>query len=93
MSNDLFQTPLPCDQATGAALAAVLAAQRVIAAAIVVVTTTGKSAQLVAKYRPRCPIITVTRYAAIARQLHMWRGIIPLIYEGKDNTGSDLSLL
>ncbi|KAL0832950.1 hypothetical protein ABMA28_001085 [Loxostege sticticalis] len=80
--HDLIEkTPLPCDQATGAALAAVLAAQRVIAAAIVVVTTTGKSAQLVAKYRPRCPIITVTRYAAIARQLHMWRGIIPLIYE------------
>ncbi|XP_063824597.1 pyruvate kinase-like isoform X2 [Ostrinia nubilalis] len=52
--HDLIEkTPLPCDQATGAALAAVLAAQRVIAAAIVVVTTTGKSAQLVAKYRPR----------------------------------------
>ncbi|XP_063824596.1 pyruvate kinase-like isoform X1 [Ostrinia nubilalis] len=80
--HDLIEkTPLPCDQATGAALAAVLAAQRVIAAAIVVVTTTGKSAQLVAKYRPRCPIISVTRYAPIARQMHMWRGIIPLVYE------------
>ncbi|KAM3967339.1 pyruvate kinase [Aphomia sociella] len=75
------KTPLPCDQATGAALAAVLAAQRSIAAAIIVVTTSGKSAQIVAKYRPRCPIIAVTRYAAIARQLHMWRGIMPLVYE------------
>ncbi|XP_049870336.1 pyruvate kinase-like [Pectinophora gossypiella] len=75
------KTPLPCDQATGAALAAVLAAQRAIAAAIVVVTTTGQSAHIVAKYRPRCPVIAITRYAIIARQMHMWRGILPLHYE------------
>lgn len=77
-----MQTPLPCDQTTGTALAAVMAAQRSLAAAIVVVTSSGKSSQVVAKYRPRCPIIAVTRYAAIARQLHLWRGIIPLVYEG-----------
>ncbi|KAG6441421.1 hypothetical protein O3G_MSEX001802 [Manduca sexta] len=80
--NDLIdKTPLPCDQVTGAALAAVLAAQRSIAAAIIVVTTTGKSAQIISKYRPRCPIIAVTRYAPIARQLHLWRGIMPVVYE------------
>ncbi|XP_045446853.1 pyruvate kinase-like [Melitaea cinxia] len=76
-------TPLPCDQTTGTALAAVMAAQRSLAAAIVVVTSSGKSSQVVAKYRPRCPIIAVTRYAAIARQLHLWRGIIPLVYEAE----------
>ncbi|VVD01348.1 unnamed protein product [Leptidea sinapis] len=75
-------TPLPCDQATGSALAAVLAAQRTIAAAIIVVTTSGKTAHVVSKYKPRCPIVAVTRYAPIARQMHMYRGIIPLIYEG-----------
>jgi pyruvate kinase len=80
----ILKTPIPCDQVTGTALAAVLAAQRVIAAAIVVVTTTGRSAKIVAKYRPRCPIIAVTRYGPIARQLHLWRGIIPIIYEGKN---------
>lgn len=79
----VYQTPQPCDQATGTALAAVIAAQRCLAAVIVVITTSGKSAQIVAKYRPRCPIIALTRYAAIARSLHMWRGIIPLIYEGE----------
>ncbi|XP_032512913.2 pyruvate kinase-like [Danaus plexippus] len=80
--HDMFdKTPQPCDQATGTALAAVIAAQRCLAAVIVVITTSGKSAQIVAKYRPRCPIIALTRYAAIARSLHMWRGIIPLIYE------------
>ncbi|XP_050667601.1 pyruvate kinase-like isoform X2 [Leptidea sinapis] len=75
------KTPLPCDQATGSALAAVLAAQRTIAAAIIVVTTSGKTAHVVSKYKPRCPIVAVTRYAPIARQMHMYRGIIPLIYE------------
>ncbi|CAH0407389.1 unnamed protein product [Chilo suppressalis] len=80
--SDLIEkTPLPCDQVTGTALAAVMAAHRVIAAAIVVVTTTGKSAELVAKYRPRCPIVAVTRYAPIARIMHLWRGIIPIVYE------------
>ncbi|XP_022130740.2 pyruvate kinase-like [Pieris rapae] len=76
------KTPIPCDQATGTAIAAVLAAQRSIAAAIIVVTSSGKSAQIVSKFRPRCPIIAVTRYGPIARQMHLWRGIIPLIYEG-----------
>ncbi|XP_022825561.1 pyruvate kinase-like [Spodoptera litura] len=86
------KTPLPCDQATGAAMAGVLAAQRSIAAAIVVVTTSGKSAQTVAKFKPRCPVIAVTRYALVARQLHMWRGIVPLIYEDEPETdwASDL---
>ncbi|XP_045494092.1 pyruvate kinase-like [Colias croceus] len=75
------KTPIPCDQSTGAAIAAVLAAQRAIAAAVVVVTTSGKTAQVVSKYKPRCPIIAVTRYGPIARQMHLWRGIMPLIYE------------
>lgn len=46
------------------------------------VTTTGKSAQIVSKFKPRCPIVALTRYAPIARQLHMFRGIVPIIYEG-----------
>ncbi|CAB3257829.1 unnamed protein product [Arctia plantaginis] len=73
--------PLPCDQQTCTATAGVLAAQRCMAAAIVVITTTGNSAHIVAKFRPRCPIIAVTRYVQVARQMHMWRGIIPIIYE------------
>ncbi|KAL4706468.1 hypothetical protein ACJJTC_003040 [Scirpophaga incertulas] len=84
-NNMIQKTPLPCDQATGTAVAAVMAAQRVIAAAIIVVTTTGKSAQMIAKYRPRCPIIAVTRHSPSARLLHLWRGIIPIIYEDSPN--------
>lgn len=76
--------PLPCDQATCTATAGVLAAQQCLAAAIVVITTTGHSAHIVAKYRPRCPIIAVTRYGLVARRMHMWRGIMPIIYEGSN---------
>lgn len=35
-----------------------------------------------AKYRPRCPIIAVTRHEQVARQSHLYRGIIPLHYGG-----------
>ncbi|XP_023940771.1 pyruvate kinase-like [Bicyclus anynana] len=80
-SDLIDKTPMPCDQTTGTALAAVMAAQRSLAAAIITVTTSGKSAQVLSKYKPRCPIIAVTRYGIIARQLHMWRGVIPLVYE------------
>ncbi|XP_073942409.1 pyruvate kinase-like isoform X1 [Choristoneura fumiferana] len=83
---------IPCDAATGTAVAAVIAANRTIAAAIIVVTTTGKSAQIVSKFRPRCPIVAVTRYATIARQLHMFRGIVPIVYEDSPETDWQIDL-
>ncbi|XP_047984458.1 pyruvate kinase-like [Leguminivora glycinivorella] len=71
----------PCSKAVAIGLATVLAAQRTLAAAIIVVTSTGHSAHIVSGFKPRCPIVAVTRYPIIAKQLHMWRGIIPLVYE------------
>ncbi|XP_068631426.1 pyruvate kinase-like [Battus philenor] len=84
--NLVDKTPIPCDQSTAIAMAAVLASYRSIAAAIIVITASGKAAFQVAKYRPRCPIIAVTRYASAARQMHLYRGIMPLIYEETPDT-------
>ncbi|XP_063360774.1 pyruvate kinase-like [Cydia amplana] len=79
---DMIDTsPLPCSKLVAIGLAAVLAAQRTLAAGIVVITSTGHSAHIVSRFRPRCPIVAITRYPIIARQFHLWRGIIPLVYE------------
>lgn len=65
------------DNTESIGIAAVEASFQSQATAIVVITTSGKSAQAIAKYRPACPIIAVTRNPITARQAHLWRGIFP----------------
>ena len=73
----------PLDNAHTVAIAAVDASAYSTASAIIVLTTTGRSAYLLSKYRPQCPIIAVTRSPKVARQSHLYRGILPLVYTGK----------
>lgn len=39
-----------------------------------------RSAHMLSRYRPRAPIIAVTRCAQTARQAHLYRGIYPVLY-------------
>ena len=72
-------TPLPTDNTRTVALAAVEASVNCFAAAIITLTMTGRSAFLMAAYRPRCPIVAVTRDAKLARQLSLYRGVYSVL--------------
>jgi len=76
----LKDTPTPTDSTMTVAIAAVAASIKCQAGAIVVMTTTGRSAHVLSAYRPRCPIIVVTRFAQVARQAHLHRGLYPIYY-------------
>ncbi|XP_040189234.1 pyruvate kinase PKLR isoform X1 [Rana temporaria] len=73
-------TPLTQDPTEVTAIGAVEASFKCCAAAIIVLTISGRSAQVLSRYRPRAPIIAVTRNEQVARQAHLNRGVFPVIY-------------
>merc|ERR1711962_216923 len=68
------------DSTVTTAISAVLASYKCRASAIVVLTTSGKTAHIISKYRPLCPILAVTRFDQVGRQMQLYRGLIPLYY-------------
>ncbi|XP_050531194.1 pyruvate kinase-like [Daktulosphaira vitifoliae] len=91
-ANLTSKVSLPLDTSHSIAISAVDASVKSRAAAIIVLTNSGHSAHLLSKYRPRCPILAVTRNDQVARQCHIYRGILPLYYSksAKSNRSNDL---
>lgn len=58
------------------------------AAAIITVTKSGKTARLISKYRPDCPIIGCCVYEHTWRQLSLSWGVIPLRLEEEQDANS-----
>lgn len=56
------------------------------AAAIITVTETGFTARMISKYRPECPIVGCTTSEIAYRQLAMSWGVIPVLFEEKQNS-------
>ncbi|KAM4733920.1 pyruvate kinase M1/2b [Anableps anableps] len=68
------------DPTESVAIGAVEASFKCCASAIIVLTKTGRSAYMLSRYRPRAPIIAVTRCGMTARQSHLYRGVYPVLY-------------
>merc|ERR1719468_292904 len=69
------------DHTCTTAISSVLASYKCRASAIIVLTTSGKTAHIVSKYKPLCPILAVTRSPQVGRQMQLFRGITPMLFE------------
>ena len=59
--------------------AAVTLAAEIKAEALAAHTRSGRTATILSKLHPRAPIFALTERGAIARQLALWRGVVPLV--------------
>lgn len=56
------------------------------AVSIITVTKSGRTARMISKYRPACPIISGTTDPTVLRQMNLSWGVIPILLEEKNNT-------
>lgn len=61
-------------------------AMDVNASAIVTVTKSGKTAHMISKYRPSCPIIGCSTYDYVCRQMNLSWGVLPIIIQEEKHT-------
>ena len=86
---NLFADAHPEEAAVTAAAAAL--AKRVGAQWIASLTYTGFSARLLSACRPSCPIISITPSEAVARQMRIVRGVVPLVKDRESNVEQAIS--
>lgn len=56
------------------------------AVAIITVSKSGRTARMISKYRPLCPIISGTTDPTVQRQMNLSWGVVPIMVEEQDNT-------
>lgn len=66
--------------------ATVTTAHELNAKIIITVTTSGKTARMISRYRPECPIICCTIDPIVCRQLNMAWGVTPLLMDVEHDT-------
>lgn len=76
----IYNTPTPNESIYSLCIASVEASLKTSAAAIICLTTSGRTAKLLSRFRPRCPIISITRYPRISRLLRLYKSLEPLLY-------------
>jgi len=84
--------PEPSNVVTDAvSQAAITMATHLNAAAIVALTESGFTARSISKYRPRSPILGVTRWERVMRRFAMNWGVIGVRFEGSEPTDSAMT--
>jgi pyruvate kinase len=73
------------------AQAAITMANHLEAAAIIALTDTGFTARTISKFRPRSPILAVTRSQAVRRRLALNWGVMPIHYRGDGDDDTRVS--
>ena len=56
------------------------------ASAIITVSTSGRTARMVSKYRPSCPIVGCSVYKGVCRKLSLSWGVTPVLVDMQDNS-------
>ena len=73
--------------------AAITMANHLQAAAILALTESGRTARSISKYRPRCPILGVSRSPAVVRAFAMNWGVTGLLLGPDDEESSDTDVV
>jgi len=87
--NNIQDSNPDCGPDESVACAAVKCAIEQNAKAIITMTTSGRTARLIAKYRPAAPILAVSKDERSARQMHLSRGCYPLYFPLTGNVPVD----
>ena len=56
------------------------------ASAIITVSTSGRTARMVSKYRPNCPIVGCSVYKSVCRKLNLSWGVTPILVDMQENS-------